>query len=77
MAGGALGEDPGGTAGHRVGRGRGCRSGVVERHAVEPVLLRWGPLNGTTIRYVPAPCGVTTSVAPVGAATPLFVGFDL
>ena len=58
MAGGALRKGSGGTAGHRVGRGRGCRSGVVERHAVELVLLWWGPLNGTTIRCVPAPGGV-------------------
>ena len=47
----------GGTSGYRVGRGRGYRLGVVERHTVEPVLPSRGPLNGTAFRHVPRPEG--------------------
>ena len=54
---GRAGVELGGTSGYRVGRGRGCRPGVVERHTVEPVLPLRGPLNGTAFRHVPRPEG--------------------
>ena len=52
---GRAGVELGGTSGYRVGRGLGCRLGVVERHTVEPVLPLRGPLNGTAFRHVPRP----------------------
>ena len=54
---GRAGVELGGTSGYRVGRGRGCRLGVVERHTVEPVFPRRGPLDGTAARFVPRPVG--------------------
>ena len=55
---GRAGVELGGTSGYRVGRGRGCRLGVVERHTVEPVLPWRGPLNGTAFRLVPRSVGL-------------------
>ena len=67
---GRAGVELGGTSGYRVGRGLGCRLGVVERHTVEPALPLRGPLNGTAVRHVPRPEDAFLSVAPVGAAVP-------